>query len=142
MFQHYYQRFIRNVEPIRLRGVEYLAVKLNERAFEHARQSVEKGSCVSDDKDMWSEHQPSAAEENKYIEKNGIEEYGKWYLGIDTDENKGNKGRYKFPYSDFKRVHRCGVLSAESRAGQYKHFDIEKAAAHLHGMIDVVKKED
>jgi len=26
--------------------------------------------------------------------------------------------------------------------GQYKHFDIEKAAAHLHGMIDVVKKED
>jgi len=39
-------------------------------------------------------------------------------------------------------VHRCGVLSAESRAGQYKHFDIEKAAAHLHGMIDVVKKED
>lgn len=30
----------------------------------------------------------------------------------------------------------------ESRAGQYKHFDIEKAAAHLHGMIDVVKKGD
>ena len=142
MFQHYYQRFIRNVEPIRLRGVEYLAVKLNERAFEHAKQSVQKGSCVSDDKDKWSEQQPSAEEENKYIEKNGIEEYGKWYLGIDTDENKDNKGRYKFPYGDFKRVHRCGVLSAESRAGQYKHFDIEKAAAHLHGMIDVVKKED
>jgi hypothetical protein len=73
MFQNSYQRFIINVERIRLRGVEYLAVKLNERAFEHARQSVEKGSCVSDDKDKWSEHQPSAAEENKYIEKNGIE---------------------------------------------------------------------
>jgi hypothetical protein len=28
------------------------------------------------------------------------------------------------------------VLSAESRAGQYKHFDIEKGAAQLHGMID------
>ena len=119
-----------------------MAVKLNERAFEHAKQLVEKGSCVSDDKNKWSEHQPSSEEENKYIEKNGIEEYGKWYLGIDTDENKDNKGRYKFPYSDFKRVHRCGVLSAESRAGQYKHFDIEKAAAHLHGMIDVVKKEN
>ena len=30
----------------------------------------------------------------------------------------------------------AGVLTAESRAGQYKHFDIENAAAHLHGMID------
>ena len=91
------------VAIIRLRG-EYLAVKLNKRAFEHAKQLVEKGSCVSDDKDKWSEHQPSADEENKYIEKNGLKEYGKWYLGIDTDENKDNKGRYKFPYGDFKRV--------------------------------------
>jgi hypothetical protein len=24
------------------------------------------------------------------------------------------------------------LISAESRAGQYKHFDIEKAAHHLH----------
>jgi hypothetical protein len=33
-------------------------------------------------------------------------------------------------------VHRCGVLSAESRAGQRKYADIEAAATHLHGMID------
>jgi hypothetical protein len=118
-----------------------LAVELNKQAFEHAKQLIEKGSYVSDEKDMWSEHQPSAEEENKYIEKNGIKECGKWYLGVDTDENEDTKRRYKFPYSDFTKVHRCGVLSAESRAGQYKHFDIEHAAAHLHGMIDVVRKE-
>ena len=64
---------------------------------------VEKGRFVSDDKDMWSEHQPSSEEENKYIEKNGIKDYGKWYLGVDTDENEDTKGRYKFPYSDFSR---------------------------------------
>jgi hypothetical protein len=46
------------------------------------------------------------------------------------------KGHYEFPYGDFKDVHRCGLLSAESRAGQYKHYDIENAAAHLHGMLD------
>jgi hypothetical protein len=28
------------------------------------------------------------------------------------------------------------VISAEGRAGQYKHLDIEKAAAHLHEMLD------
>jgi hypothetical protein len=31
------------------------------------------------------------------------------------------------------------VLSAESRAGQYKHYDIENAVAHLHGMLDARK---
>jgi hypothetical protein len=36
-------------------------------------------------------------------------------------------------------VHLCAVLSAESRAGQYKHLDIENAAAHLHGMLQAVK---
>jgi len=36
-------------------------------------------------------------------------------------------------------VHRCGVLTAESRAGQYKHYDIENAAVHLHGMTDARK---
>jgi hypothetical protein len=33
-------------------------------------------------------------------------------------------------------VHRCGLLAAESRAGQYGYQDIESAAAHLHGMIE------
>lgn len=57
-------------------------------------------------------------------------------FGIDDEQDPDPKKRYKFPYGDFKRVHRCAVLSAESRAGQYKHFDIERAAAHLHEMMD------
>ena len=93
-----------------------------------------------DEKDMWSEHKPSAQEENEYIKKYNFDEYGNWYLGVDTDEKEDNKGRYKFPYSDFAKVHHCGVLAAESRAGQYKHNDIELAAAHLHGMIDATRK--
>ena len=45
----------------------------------------------------------------------------------------------KFPYGDFENVHRCGVLTIESRAGRYKYHDIQNAAAHLHGMIDKEK---
>jgi hypothetical protein len=56
-------------------------------------------------------------------------------LGND-ERPEDTKGHYEFPYGDFKKVHRCGLISAESRAGQYKHFDIEKAAHHLHEMID------
>ena len=113
-----------------------MAVKLNKPAFEHAKNLIEQGKFVFDERDMWSEHQPSAQDENEYLKAHGFGEYGKWFLGIDTEEDEETKGRYKFPYGDFEKVHRCGVLSAESRAGQYKYDDIELAAAHLHGMID------
>ena len=117
-----------------------MTVILNKSAFEYAKRLIEKGSYVFDEKDMWSEHQPSAQEENEYIEEYGFEQYGKWYLRVGTDENEDTKGRYKFPYSDFAKVHRCGVLAAENRIGQYKYNDIEQAAAHLHGKIDAAKK--
>jgi hypothetical protein len=117
-----------------------MAVRLNDRALRHAEKLIEQGKYVSDDKDMWSDHQPSAADEDIYIDEHGFEEYGLWYLGIDTDKDENTKGHYEFPYGDFENAHRCGVLSAESRAGQYKHFDIERAAAHLHEMIDAKAK--
>jgi hypothetical protein len=120
----------------RLRGGKKMSVKLHRSGFQHAKQLVEEGRVELDDRDAWSEHQPSAKEENEYIKRHGMREFGKWHLGIDDEQDEDNKGRYKFPYGDFKDVHRCAVLSAESRAGQYKYFDIERAAAHLHGMLE------
>ena len=117
-----------------------MAVKLNKPAFEHATKLIEQGEFVFDERDMWSEHQPSAQDENEYLKEHGFGEYRKWYLGIDTGEDEDTKGRYKFHYGDFEKVHRCGVLAAESRAGQYKYDDIEHAAEHLHGMIDGAKR--
>jgi hypothetical protein len=114
-------------------------IRLNKTAFEHAKELIKDGKYVLDDRDDWSEHQPTAAQENHYIDEHGFTDYGHWYLGIDDDEDQDNKGRYKFPYGDFVNVHRCGVLAAESRAGQYKHDDIEQAAAHLHGMLEALK---
>jgi hypothetical protein len=136
------QTFIIDAEIIKMKGDDHLTIKLNKRAFEHAKRLIKKGSYVFDEKDKWSEHKPSAQEENEYIQKYDFDEYGKWYLGIDSDEKEDNKGRYKFPYSDFAKVHRCGVLAAENRAGQYKYNDIETGAAHLHGMIDAAKNKD
>jgi hypothetical protein len=91
---------------------------------------------VLDDRDEWSEHRPSAEQENRYIDEHGFAEYGRWYLGVDDEAKKDTKSHYKFPYGDFEKVHRCGVLAAESRAGQRKYTDIELAAAHLHGMLE------
>jgi hypothetical protein len=113
-----------------------MAVKLSRRAFEYAKELIDAGKFVPDERDAWSEHQPSSQLENDFIERHGFQDYGKWYLGINDEKPEDIKGRYEFPYGDFKNVHRCGLISAESRAGQYKHFDIEKAAHHLHEMID------
>ena len=38
-------------------------------------------------------------------------------MGIDKGENRETKGAYSFPFGDFRRVHRSGVISGESRAG-------------------------
>ncbi|MGZ6689984.1 MAG: hypothetical protein ACXVHQ_21105 [Solirubrobacteraceae bacterium] len=115
-------------------------MKLNERAYAHAQKLIEDRRVVLVQRDDWSEHQPSAQDENRYIEEHGIAEYARWYLGIDETQDKDSKVRYKFPYGDFENVHRCGVLAAESRAGQYKYFDIENAAAHLHGMLEALMR--
>jgi len=87
----------------------------------------------------WSEHQPAAKEENEFIEEHGWGEYSKWHLGVDDEENRETKGHYKLPYGDFEAVHRCGILAAESRAGQRKYIEIERAAAHLHGMLEALR---
>jgi hypothetical protein len=116
-----------------------MTVKLNERAFQHAKKVVQDGAVVIDDRDAWSEHRPSAGQENRYIEEHGMAAYGRWYLGIDDEHAEDTKGHYKFPYSDFEKVHRCGVLAAEARAAQNDYTDIEVAAAHLHGMLDALK---
>jgi hypothetical protein len=112
------------------------SVRLNRPGYEHAQELIRSGNAVVDERDDWSEHQPSAAEENEFIERHGWGAYGRWHLGVDAEENPETKGHYKFPYGDFKDVHRCAVLAAESRAGQRGYTDIELAAAHLHGMLE------
>jgi hypothetical protein len=115
-----------------------MTVKLNTAGFDHARTLIGDGKVVADERDAWSEHQPSAGQENAFIREHGLAEYGRWHLGMDDEASEETKGRYRFPYGDFEEVHRCGVLAAESRAGQYKYQDIESAAAHLHGMIEAI----
>jgi hypothetical protein len=113
-----------------------MSVRRSVRAFEHAKKLINTGQFLFDDRDAWSEHQPSAVEENRFIEVHGFDAYGLWHLGVDDEAGADTKGHYKFPYGDFEKVHRCGLLAAESRAGQPRYYDIELAVAHLHGMLE------
>src|SRR5208337_5219993 len=98
-----------------------MAVTLNRRAFDHAKDLIDENRFV--ERDAWSEHRPSAQDENEFLRLHGFAEYGKWYLRINDQHPEETKGHNEFPYGDFEKVHRCGVLAAESRAGQYKHLE-------------------
>lgn len=113
-----------------------MTVKLNRNALEHARSLVEKGSVARDERDDWSEDAPSADDENTFIEKHGWDEYALWHLGEDAEASEETKGRFSFPYGDFRRVHRGAVISLESRAAQNDHDDIAKASKKLLDQID------
>ena len=113
-----------------------MTVKLNKKAFDHAKSLIRDNKVVIDTRDDWSEHAPSTKDENTFLDKNGNAEYSKWFLGVDDEHPEGQKGRYKFPYGDFKKIHRCAVISGESRAGQYDHDDIRDALGTLLKRLD------
>ena len=106
----------------------------NTTAFEYAKNLIQDGKVVKDERDAWSEDAPTTDQENDFIEKHNLQEFGKWYLAIEGD--KDNKTSYKFPYGDFEKVHRGAVIAAKVRAAQYDHQDIEKEADSLLKMID------
>jgi hypothetical protein len=113
-----------------------MTTNLNEHSFAFAQDLVKNGNVIKDQRDDWSEHQPSTQQENEFIEAHGWDEYACWHLGTDDEASEHTKARYKYPYGDFKKVHRCGLLAAEVRAARLKHRDIEEASIRLRDLID------
>ena len=113
-----------------------MTVKLNERSHTFAKDQINSGNLVLDQRDDWSERQPSARQENEFIEARGWDEYADWHLAIDDEASADTKARYKFPYGDFTRVYRSGLLAAESRAGRTHDRDVEDAAIRLRELMD------
>jgi len=115
-----------------------MGIELNEPALRNARALVRAGKVVKDERDDWSEAAPTADEENAFIEREGWTEYSHWHLGIDKSANRETKQAYSFPFGDFRTVHRSGVISGESRAGQYDHTEIGDA---LKGLLELIDSE-
>ena len=116
-----------------------MTLKLRQQSMDYAARFIKEGRLVKDQREFWPDHKPSAEQEDEFIRQHGFGEYGNWHLAIDDEERADSKARYKFPYGDFRNVHRCAVLSIERQAEEEKYAGIQNAAAHLHGMIDGVK---
>jgi hypothetical protein len=65
-----------------------MATKLNKRSFEFAQDQIKNGKVVLDQRSDWSEHQPSARQENEFIEAHGWDEYANWHLGLDDEASE------------------------------------------------------
>ena len=103
--------------------------KPNPAAKKKAKSLVESHQYVVDSD--WSDSQPTSDDENNFLETHGWDEYAKWFLAIDPDASEQTKGRFHFPFGDFRRLHRSGLIATKQRAAQNNHNKIEAAVDEL-----------
>jgi hypothetical protein len=107
---------------------------LNEAAVGHARRLIDAHQYVLDSN--WGDVQPSADDENAYLEAHPWEDYANWHLGLTEGAADETKARYAFVYGDFRRVHRTGLIACQYRAAEWRHKAIELAAHELLQHLD------
>jgi hypothetical protein len=107
---------------------------VNKAGVEHARQLISKRQYVL--RSEWGEVQPSAADENAYLERHDWESYATWFLGLTDGTNEETKARYAFVLGDFRRIHRSGIIACQYRAAEWRHKAVELAAHELLQLLD------
>jgi hypothetical protein len=107
---------------------------VNPRGVARARELIESRQYVLDSD--WGEVQPTAADENAFLESHSWEEYAAWHLGLRDGARDGTKARYAFVYGDFRRLHRSGLIACHYRAAEWRHKEIELAAHDLLQLLD------
>ena len=107
---------------------------VNSRAVERARRLIRARQYVL--RSDWGDAQPSAEDENAFLEKHSWDAYGEWHLALSEGASAETKARYAFVYGDFRRVHRSGLLACQYRAAEWRHRDVERTAHGLLRLLD------
>ncbi len=110
------------------------AYSVNDRAVKRARELIKARQYVLDSD--WGDVQPSADDENKFLESHSRDEYAEWHLGLTDGATDETKARYAFVYGDFRRIHRMGLIACQYRAAEWRHKDVELAAHELLQLLD------
>jgi hypothetical protein len=88
----------------------------------------------------WNQVQPSAADQNAYLESHSWREYSGWYLALTDGAKDETKARYAFAFGDFRRVHRMGLIACYYRAAEWDHKAVELAAHRLLQRLDKTRQ--
>ena len=106
----------------------------HERAVAAARRLIKAGEYVLDSD--WGDVQPSAGDQNAFLEAHSWDEYGDWHLGLTDGASEETKARHAFVYGDFRRIHRSGLIACHYRAAEWRHKEVELAAHDLLQLLD------
>lgn len=112
-----------------------MSIKLNQAAYDHAANMIKHGFEVEHDAQNWNEVKPDQNDKSNYINTHDLDEYGLWFLGIDSNADPKSIEKYCYPYGDFSVVQKSGLLAAEKEAAQHHHPEIHKAAQALLAMF-------
>jgi hypothetical protein len=107
---------------------------VNKAGVAHARKLIDGRQYVLESD--WGDVQPSAADENEYLESHGWDDYSQWFLGLTDGPGEETKARYAFVYGDFRRIHRSGLIACQYRAAEWRHKEVELAAHRLLQQLD------
>ena len=107
---------------------------VNDQGVERARRLIDARQYVLDSD--WGESQPTAADENAFLERHGWEEYAAWHLGLTEGATEHTKARYAFVFGDLRRVHRSALIACVYRAAEWRHKAVELAAHDLLQHLD------
>jgi hypothetical protein len=84
----------------------------------------------------WGEVQPSAEDENAFLDSHSWDEYASWHLGLTEGASEETKARHAFVFGDFRRIHRSGLIACQYRAAEWRHKEVELAAHELLQLLD------
>ncbi len=107
---------------------------LNGQAVVHARHLIAEHQYVLES--TWGDVQPSAEDENAFLDAHSWDEFANWHLALTEGANDQTKARYAFVYGDLRRVHRMGLIACRYRAAEWRHKEIEMAAHELLQYLD------
>lgn len=107
---------------------------VNPEAVAKAREMIDADQYVLDSD--WGEAQPDPDAEDADLQRHDYQQFSLWHLAVDPDASEDTKQRYAFPYGDFRRVHRSGLIAAKARAAQNGHDAVAEAADELLEYLD------
>jgi hypothetical protein len=108
--------------------------EVNDAGVAHARKLIDARQYVLDSD--WGEVQPSADDENRFLESHSWDDYAAWHLGLTAGASDETKARYAFVCGDLRRVHRSALIACVYRASEWRHKQIELAAHDLLQHLD------
>ena len=82
---------------------------VNDAAVAHIRQLIDARQYVL--RSDWGESQPTADDQNAFLERHTWDDYAAWHLGLTEGAKDETKARYAFVAGDFRRVHRSGLIA-------------------------------